>query len=438
MGYPTTTQSGQRVTYQLRVVDSSRPLPNAARFCDVHVRSGTHVLLESEESEYVTVPVETQRKTPTPPQSPPALWQRRAFLAWTFATFAVVGAGSGMTTALARRNLIGRQKDAPISTVSPTYGMAMPRGATPQLTFSAHQGTVRTVAWSPDGNAIASGADDSQVLLWEANTGKVVQRIAHTVPVLALSWSPEGQRLVTGSGSSVAFFNVLTGTLLARSTHHHTASVSSIAWASNNQMQVVSGGIDKQAFVWDSTTYQPQQVFARHDTPIEAVTWGSDGMTVASASQGGAIRIWNGESDQEIHSFYQDAPIPMRAGVFAPIGSSLAIGGDDGIIRVWGNGFVCQHQHVGNDGPMCQDSPLSLTTSNSPLRSLAWSPDARYLASGSDDGTFSVWSPGQSNTHLFTAVTTPGIALHSLSWSPSGNQIAVASGNSVTLWELHS
>jgi WD40 repeat protein len=127
----------------------------------------------------------------------------------------------------------------------------------------------------------------------------------------------------------------------------------------------------------------------------------------------------------------------MRAAAFAATGTQLAVGGDDGIIRLW-NGFACQHAGVINDSPICTDTPMRLQSSRSPIRSLAWSPDARYLASSGDDGSFSLWDPAQSQKPLLTKPVQPGSAVLSLAWSPTRNQLATASGKIVIVWNLHS
>jgi len=126
----------------------------------------------------------------------------------------------------------------------------------------------------------------------------------------------------------------------------------------------------------------------------------------------------------------------MRAAAFAPIGMQLAVGGDDGGIRLW-NGLLCQNIGAVSGGPICLDTPKRLQSMRSPIRSLAWSPDARYLASSSDDGTFSVWDPAQAQEPLLTMSVQPGSAVLSLAWSPAGNQLATASGKTVIVWNLH-
>jgi WD domain, G-beta repeat len=443
LGYPLSDSAGMAVIYQLRLSTRGRLLPNDQRFRDLQLAPGTRLALASSTAGAPTRSVHAVG-LPTATQSallPPRRWSRRAFLTTgTLAAFALTGLGTGLAVALTQRYL-GRRRPptAPLvsRTASSTTATTAPHivSATPALTFASHQQTVRVVAWSPDGRYLASGGDDGLLLVW--GTGGVVhQRVAYPAAVTALAWSPESERLVTGAANQVSFLTALTGTFLASFPHDHLATVTSLAWAAHNQQQVVSGALDQRAIVWQTTQYQPQTIFTRHTAPIEAVSWATDGQTVASSSHGGVVRVWNAESGREVHPLYQDARLPMRAAAFAPTGTWLAVGGDDGIMRLW-NGFVCQNTGVINDSPICIDTPMRLQSSHSPIRSLAWSPDARYLASSGDDGSFSLWDPAQSQKPLLTMSVQPGSAVHSLAWSPAGNQLATASGKIVIVWDLH-
>jgi WD40 repeat protein len=440
LGYPLSNSAGTPVIYQLCLARSASRLPNDQRFHDLQLASGTHFTLVSSIASAPTRPVHAAG-LPASTQStlrPPRRWSRRAFLGiGTIAAFALTGLGTGLAVALAQRYLGGR-KAAPAPLFSSRSSkMTTPRSVpiTPALTFGSHQQTVRVVAWSPNGQYLASGGDDGQILVWGTD-GAVQQRMAHPAAVTTLAWSPESERLVTGAANQVTFLTALTGTVLARSTHDHFSTVTGLAWTAHNQQQVVSGALDQRAIVWQTTLYQPQTIFTHHAAPIESVTWAADGQTIASCSHGGVVRVWNAESGREVHPLYQDASLPMRAAAFAPIGMQLAVGGDDGVIRLW-NGLLCQSTGAINGGTICLDTPRRLQSSHRPIRSLAWSPDARYLVSGSGDGSFSLWDPAQDQNPLLTIPVQPGSAVRSLAWSPAGNQLATAAGKMVVVWNLH-
>ncbi len=328
-------------------------------------------------------------------------------------------------------NMMGVQQPKAQKTSIPMIPTMLKQG----IIFTGHQQTVRTVAWSPDGMTLASGADDAQLLLWGTD-GTVRQRIAHPASIHALAWSPDSQKLVTGSNNQVLFLNAQTGTPLFRSTHRHRAALSSLAWTPNNQdLQVVSGGADNRAIVWNTTKYNSQTIFTRHTTPIESVSWALDGQTIASSSQGGVVRVWNALSGQEVHAFYQDAKVPMRVLMFSPVDATLVVGGDDGIVRFW-NGQTCQQQALVNGVQQCVDMPQRIQVSRSAIRSLAWSPDGKFLAVGSGDGVLSIWQPTQHQKPLLTMTVQQNTPLHSITWAPRGNQLAVSAGNQITLWSL--
>ncbi len=365
-------------------------------------------------------------------------WTRRAFLLTGGLGLAVGGTGLGY--AAYRSFFNGTLKTAIMRNTHPattqtkvvTEKQMLPTMAKPALTFTRHQAIVRTVAWSPDGTMLASGADDTQLFIWGMD-GMVQHTVQHPASVHVLAWSPDGQRLVTGSATQVLFLNALTGTPLARSTHRHTAAVTGLAWLMQNPKLVVSGALDMRAIVWNTTNYQAQALFARHTAPIEAVSWAADGQTVASSSQGGVVRVWRALNAQEIHGAYQDAAIRMRTLAFAPTGMQLAVGGEDGQVRIW-NGFTCQQQVSGRRGNICEDLPQRLKVSNRAVRSLAWSHDTRFLATGDDDGTVAIWYPTHSQQPLFTFQQNASV--HSLAWSPKDNQLVTASGNVVTVWNV--
>jgi WD domain, G-beta repeat len=353
-------------------------------------------------------------------------WTRRAFLALGGAAFAAGSLGFGYA---AYRRFVADSVAMPAAMrLAQTTQPVIPTAAEPVRVFAQHQRTVRSVTWSPGGNMLASGANDAQLLTWDLS-GTVHVSLPQANAVRAVAWSTDGQQLAAAVANLVMFFNPLTGAALAQPAQAHTDQVTALAWSPRQPLQVVSAGLDKRAIVWNATTYMPQTVFTQHTTAVESASWAADGQTVATCSHGGAVRVWNAGNGQQTHDAFIDAQLPMRALSFASSGL-LAVGGDDGIVRLW-NGLVCQQQ-VGNQ---CMDMPQRFKAHMGVVRALAWSPDARLLATGGDDGTLAIWYPAQAQTPLLRVHhDAPVLAL---AWSSSGKQVATASGNSVTIWELH-
>jgi WD40 repeat protein len=458
---------GKPLVYMLRYALNGRILPEQKTLLASGVGQGTQLVLDSY---IVDGSVATMMEKNTAQAAPDALFhssdtandktglptvgdssssssrdkgrvRRRTFLAIGGVVLGAATIGTGYAAlrgfnkgALNTTNMTGGRMSKPPKAPPPTTPM-IPTMAKTSVVFTGHQQTVRTVVWSPDGTMLASGADDSQLLLWNTN-GTIHQTIAHPAAVNAAAWSPDSKRLVTGSNNQVLFLNAMTGMQLALSTHRHTANVTSLAWTGKNQqLQVVSGGADNRAIVWDTTNYHSHTIFTRHTAPIESVSWAPDGQTIASSSQGGAVRVWNAANGQELHAYYLDAPIRMRALEYAPMGAMLVVGGEDGIVRFW-NADTCQKQAIVNGLRQCVDVPQRVQAFKTPVRSLAWSPDGKFLAVGSNDGVFTLWYPQQSQQPLLSMPIQQNTPVHSISWAPKGNQLAVAVGNSVTLLTL--
>lgn len=86
-------------------------------------------------------------------------------------------------------------------------------------TLSAHQQEVCGLAWSPDGETLASGANDNLLCLWDASRTLPRHRLTdHHAAVKALAWSPhERNLLASGAGTAdrtIKFWNSTTGSLL--------------------------------------------------------------------------------------------------------------------------------------------------------------------------------------------------------------------------------
>ena len=59
---------------------------------------------------------------------------------------------------------------------------------------------VNSVAFSPDGQRLASGSGDKTVKIWDSATGKELFALkGHADPVTSVAFSPDGQRLASGS-----------------------------------------------------------------------------------------------------------------------------------------------------------------------------------------------------------------------------------------------
>jgi WD40 repeat protein len=466
---PQVDASGNQLEYHLRLRDSQQELPPDLSLGAAGVKPGTCLSLQLAVASAGAVRPQRGRPQPSALHSDvtlvdlaatgPALEEavnpsgtvashgarqpRRVFL--TLLGGAALGAaGLGASYAayhyLLKGNLSlpgGQPAMKPTTTATqmqmhPT-ATALPTTAQAELVFARHRQTVRALTWSPDGTMLASGSLDAQLMIWNTQ-GQVQHMLTAPAAVRTLAWSSDGTQLAAGAGNVVLFINPQTGALLTQPMQRHAATVTSVAWSSQGPLRLVSASLDKRAIVWSGTNWLPLLVFTRHTSAIEAASWAADGLSIATASTGGVVRVWRATDGQEVHGYYQDGQVVLRTLDFSAQGMPLAVGGDDALVRLWSNSLTCQRQQATGFGPRCLDVPQHLRAHTQAVRTLAWSPDGRLLASAGNDGLLAVWYPARSQTPLLTVhLGTPVLSLH---WSPDGKRIATAAGNRVTLWLL--
>ena len=106
-----------------------------------------------------------------------------------------------------------------------------------------------TVAFSPDGNMVASGASDKMIILWDVKTGQPIRKLqGHEETVISIAFSPDGAQLASGSA-------------------------------------------DATVRLWNVQTGEPQQSLKGHASLVTSVAYSPDGKTIATAS-GQNVRLW--------------------------------------------------------------------------------------------------------------------------------------------------
>ncbi|WKT54223.1 G-protein beta WD-40 repeat [Fusarium oxysporum f. sp. vasinfectum] len=243
-------------------------------------------------------------------------------------------------------------------------------------TLEGHCDSVNSVAFSADGQRLASGSIDKTVKIWDAATGAYIQTLeGHAASVNSVAFSPDGQYLASGSiDKIIKVWDAATGICL-QTLGGHSDWVNSVAFSADGQ-RLASGSDDKTIKVWDAATGACLQTLKGHSDWVNSVAFSADGQRLASGSADETIKVWDAATGACLETL-EGHRNSVRSMAFSADVRRLASGSDDKIIKVWdaATGACLQ----------------TLKGHSSSVNSVAFSADGQRLASGSDDKTIKVW-----------------------------------------------
>lgn len=198
-----------------------------------------------------------------------------------------------------------------------------------------HSGWAASVAFSPDGSRIISGSNDWTIRLWDANIGQQIGEPikGHSGPVNSVAFSLDGLHIISAShDGTIRFWDTNTGQQIGEPLRGHSEYVNSVAFSPEGS-RIVSGGSDQTIRLWDTDSGQQiGEPLRGHSGAVYSVAFSPDGSRIVSRSND--TRLWDTVSGQQIGK-----PIIGYSGItsvaFNPNGKSIAIGDDDGFIRLW-------------------------------------------------------------------------------------------------------
>lgn len=154
----------------------------------------------------------------------------------------------------------------------------------------SHLRWITDVAWSPDGQRLATTAREGSVRLWHVERGSEARRL---VPGdAAVAFSPGGDFVASGSHDGTArLWDARTGREILRAGHPGSVEVVSF---SRDGLVVASGASDGSVSVWH-TTRADEMVSIRHDGELNAIAASGDGARLASATRSGRVQLWSAD-----------------------------------------------------------------------------------------------------------------------------------------------
>jgi WD40 repeat protein len=269
------------------------------------------------------------------------------------------------------------------------------------------KGTTRTqtVLFSPDGHWFAAGGIDGSVALFETRTWKEVYRLHHDSAVSNLAFTPDSRELLTVPSQAVIVWDVGNGRQLARL--KHGGLVYDMKFSPDGSL-LATASQDQTARVWDTSAWNELFRVCAGDA-IGSVAFGA-GDTLITA--GDSLRLWDLSASREKLLSHKSRVLGLA---FSPDGGLLAtasVGARVWNTRDWRSQDISPGTNVRAVGFSADGQQLALGSNGGEIaifhsgswrrlwarmlhtdrvNSVAFSPDGRFVVSGSLDNAAIVW-----------------------------------------------
>lgn len=251
-------------------------------------------------------------------------------------------------------------------------------------TWVGHTKGVTAIRFFPGtGHLLLSASQDMRVKIWDVQRDRQCQRtfLGHNKPVRDINFDPTGIRFISaGYDKALKYWDTETGQCLLAI--DHTAIPFCAKFHPSQPHILLAGCSDRRIMQWDMRSGEIVQEYNQHQEAVNTITFFDEGRRFVSTGDDKAVRVWDFDVPVSVKSLAEPDMQSMPAAALHPDGENIIFQSLDNRLITYtcaGDKFAQRGRKFGGHstaGYACQP---------------CFSPDGKYLVSGSGNGQMIVW-----------------------------------------------